>query len=291
MDPVDIEDHHRVMNACVLHSWKWTWSPVLLMFDTIKTNCYTLHVLLCADFNEFYKLEHDHADYLRPHEPSQFYRILGLKMMKYRCNAGYWFEPKRTTVAVVPQNDDLDQPDQLDGAAAATVAAATNSPAKVTRKHRSVAGLRASSGKRFDGALQHARSETKLKTKGTCNYCGKRHATFYTCGDCGVPLHYPTGANQWPCAARYHSARSTHRKYCYGDFHKNKKQGSTQKFQIDPDVAKMAGATICQQTSPPTGRRTFEVHQAPNPEPRRVRARTTNSQLQIVAVATPVPDS
>ena len=66
MDPVDIEDHHRVMNACVLHSWKWTWSPILLMFDTIKTNCYTLHVLLCADFNERLGLEHDHKDYLRP---------------------------------------------------------------------------------------------------------------------------------------------------------------------------------------------------------------------------------
>ena len=126
MDPVDIKDHHWVMNreccccyraaACsllltaghlllrlhagmVLTSWKWTWSPILLVFDTIKTNVYTQHVLLCADYNERNNLNYNSADYLRPYPSKEFYRILGLKMMKYRANAGYWFESKESREA------------------------------------------------------------------------------------------------------------------------------------------------------------------------------------------------
>ena len=68
----------------VLQSWKWTWSPVLLLFDTIKTNVYCAHVLLCADYNERKRLQHDSPDYLRPHSAKEFYRILGLQMMDWR---------------------------------------------------------------------------------------------------------------------------------------------------------------------------------------------------------------
>ena len=76
----------------ILQSWKWTWSPILLMFDTIKTNMYTAHVLLCADFNEHGGYGYDSPHYLRPHSAKEFYRILGLKMMAYRPQGEYWFE-------------------------------------------------------------------------------------------------------------------------------------------------------------------------------------------------------
>ena len=76
----------------VLHSWKWTWSPVLLMLDTAKTNAYSQHVLLCADFNTHNDLLHTDTDYLRPMAAKEFYRVLGLKMMKYQAQSGYFCE-------------------------------------------------------------------------------------------------------------------------------------------------------------------------------------------------------
>jgi hypothetical protein len=98
----------------VLHSWKWTWTPVLLMFDTAKTNTYSQHVLLCADYNKRNALGHDDPRYLRPYTTKEFYRILGLKMMKYRAETGYFCESEASQAKAKRSRD-----------AAATAAAST----------------------------------------------------------------------------------------------------------------------------------------------------------------------
>ena len=75
-----------------LKSWKWTWSPVLLIFDTIKTNMFAAHVMLCADYNARCCLGHTDPNYLRPYDCKEFYRMLGLQMMEYTEVGQYWFE-------------------------------------------------------------------------------------------------------------------------------------------------------------------------------------------------------
>jgi hypothetical protein len=89
-----------------LQSHKWTWTPALLIIDTAKTNAYAQHVLLCDDYNRQHKLTHKDKQYARPLTAKQFYRILGLKMIKYKYNGGYWFEDKekarRAKVAAAP---------------------------------------------------------------------------------------------------------------------------------------------------------------------------------------------
>ena len=67
-----------------LQSHKWTWTPALLIIDTAKTNAYAQHVLLCDDFNRQHTLTHKDKQYARPLTAKQFYRILGLKMIKYK---------------------------------------------------------------------------------------------------------------------------------------------------------------------------------------------------------------
>ena len=90
----------------VLQSWKWTWTPLLLLIDTAKTNCYAQHVLLCADFNETNGLAPTDSSYCRPLAAKKFYVKLGLKMMKYKFSSGYWFEDgeaeRRTAAAANP---------------------------------------------------------------------------------------------------------------------------------------------------------------------------------------------
>ena len=80
-------------------SFKWTWNPVLLLFDTIKTNVYAAHVLLCAEHNRRGSdgtgqtpLTPTDPDYLTPMKPKKFYIMLGRKMMSYKGANGYWFE-------------------------------------------------------------------------------------------------------------------------------------------------------------------------------------------------------
>ena len=90
----------------VLQSWKWTWTPLLLLIDTAKTNCYAQHVLLCADFNETNGLAPTDSLYCRPLPAKKFYVKLGLKMMKYKFSSRYWFEDgeaeRRTAAAANP---------------------------------------------------------------------------------------------------------------------------------------------------------------------------------------------
>ena len=75
-------------------------NPVLLPFDTIKTNAYAAHVLLCAEHNRRgldgtgeTPLTATDDEYLTPMEPKKFYIVLGCKMMDYKGASGYWFEP------------------------------------------------------------------------------------------------------------------------------------------------------------------------------------------------------
>ena len=85
-------------NCCAidmsLQSHKWTWTPALLLIDTAKTNAFAQHVMLCADYNKTNQLSYTDSRYARPLKAKIFYRILGLKMIKYKCNGGYWFEEK-----------------------------------------------------------------------------------------------------------------------------------------------------------------------------------------------------
>jgi hypothetical protein len=81
-----------------LHSWKWTWRPVLLLMDTIKTQAYACHVMLCEAHNTRLNILDTPMDprYMRPLKARHFYIMLGMQMMRYEGKSGYWFEPSET---------------------------------------------------------------------------------------------------------------------------------------------------------------------------------------------------
>lgn len=96
-----------------LQSHKWTWTPALLLIDTAKTNAFAQHVMLCADYNRTNRLNYSDSGYARPMKAKVFYRILGLKMIKYKYNGGYWFEEKeRKRRQKVAANRDPNAPER-----------------------------------------------------------------------------------------------------------------------------------------------------------------------------------
>ena len=91
--------------------------------------------------------------------------------------------------------------------------------------------------------------------------------TWFNCGICEIPLHFPSGAGfPWPCAHRYHSVR--HKKFCYVDCPRKSE------FQRDPQVDRVK-AMAKEQQSPPAPsadgtvkqRRKFVVTQPVTNEP------------------------
>ena len=86
-------------------------------------------------------------------------------------------------------------------------------------------------------------------------------------------MHYPSsGGFNWPCAAKYHSSRHADRKHCYAEWSALPTPKPT--FEKHHDVLATCAQVVKKQMSPPSGRKTFTVAQDPNPEARRVRART-----------------
>eukprot|EP01047_Picozoa_sp_COSAG01_P045040 COSAG01_NODE_4121_length_5332_cov_13.928913_8_plen_252_part_01 len=93
---VDVVDHCTVMNQMALQSNKWTWNPLLRVFEFAKVNTYAAHVALCADYNKRRGFTSPSTDelYLTPLPAKEFYRKWGLLGMRYRGKSGYWFEDK-----------------------------------------------------------------------------------------------------------------------------------------------------------------------------------------------------
>ena len=119
----------------------------------------------------------------------------------------------------------------------------------------------------FDAQLAHQRRKRKAGSKGTCGYCGKASSCTYDCADCGVALHYPSGAFDWPCAERYHSCSPQYRKYCWGEHRANKK--TREKFTADPQVKRIWEEARRQQTPSEGSRTTVTVTQTSRPPRRR----------------------
>ena len=222
MNGVDVIDHAVAMNRVTLHAHKWTWNLNNRIFDVIKTMVKAIHVMLCAEHNRRGTLDHLSADYLRPMDSNEFYRMLGLQMMDYRATAGFWFESAASRAAA--------------SRAASTSPGAVPSPAKSAAPAKAPRQVKLSnSPDRINPLLEHIATDIATAREQYCFYCNVR-SCFFQCKACTVPLHTPISSggasNAWPCMARYHMPEFNKYNHAY-----SKAQGTEASWEVDPVVA------------------------------------------------------
>jgi hypothetical protein len=215
MDTVDVVDHRMHQHPIKLHSHKWTWTPQCLLIAQAIINVEALHVMLCRRHNEFWKHQNDAM--LVPFSARELRRVLGLKMMAYAGNSGYWFEASHFGPAA---------------AAPATPAGKKGMSVKVE------AGVRFSSPTAVVTPLcagDHVPTSCNART---CQYCGVR-GTKHRCSICNVGLHVPNSQAAWPCFQRFHDEKFKSKSYGSATSKKD--------FKMDAECAKVHDSNKLQQ--------------------------------------------
>ena len=234
MDNVDVNDHRLALMPILLMSWKWTWAPVCWMMTEGCIMIYATHVMLVSMKNNDGRRSRHSTQRLKPMDEKDFRRVLGLKMMDYHGDAGYWFEAESFFTTSAGQNSESARA----YARPAVAAAASAQPmAKPKRGPKPTSNSTA----RFS-CDEHEIVDLPRGDKGqirqlTCRFCGNRTARSMclTCPD-RPALHHPrtTGGQapnvEWPCSRLYHD-QSCEAKWCHSEW-----KDASAEFNAHPQV-------------------------------------------------------